>query len=202
MATLFSLISCLDYLERAYVRGAVQEEAYTPACTRLLAQYKTVIKLITDADKPAPFRFADVGAFMRHYDVRGRTRLTQMDYPAAAHRLSLGVPATVEHASGDAPNATQAQVVAETTQYFITLMDALKLKMRAKDQLHPLLSDLLTAYTKAGTDTSETRAKLVHWLITLNQLTASEEMSETDAREMLFDIEYAYSMWFQSLQGT
>ncbi|WFC93619.1 Vacuolar protein-sorting-associated protein 28 [Malassezia brasiliensis] len=193
MATLFSLISCLDYLERAYVRGAVQEEAYTPACTRLLAQYKTVIKLITDADKPAPFRFADVGAFMRYYD---------MDYPAAAHRLALGVPATVEHASGDAPSATQAQLVAETTQYFITLMDALKLKMRAKDQLHPLLSDLLTAYTKAGADTSETRAKLVHWLITLNQLSASEEMSETDAREMLFDIEHAYSTWFQSLQGT
>lgn len=26
MATLFSLISCLDYLERAYVRGAVGED--------------------------------------------------------------------------------------------------------------------------------------------------------------------------------
>lgn len=26
MATLFSLISCLDYLERAYVRGAIGED--------------------------------------------------------------------------------------------------------------------------------------------------------------------------------
>lgn len=122
-----------------------------------------------------------------------------MDYPAAAHRLALGVPATVEHASRATNPAAYAQLVAETTQHFITLMDALKLKMRAKDQLHPLLSDVLSAYTKVGSETGEARPKLLHWLITLNQLSASEEVSEAEAREMLFDVEHAYTTWFQSL---
>ncbi|WFD38306.1 Vacuolar protein-sorting-associated protein 28 [Malassezia japonica] len=194
MATLFSLISCLDFLERAYVRGAIGEDEYTPACARLLGQYKTVIKLITDPTKPAPFRFDNIEAFMAYYD---------MDYPAAAHRLQLGVPATVEHASESKPHAAvHAQLVAETTQNFITLMDALKLKMRAKDQLHPLLSDLLSAYTKVGAADGEAREKLLAWLITLNKLSASEEVDETAAREMLFDIEHAYTTWFKSLQGS
>ena len=89
-----------------------------------------------------------------------------MDYPAAAHRLQLGVPATVEHASESKPHAAvHAQLVAETTQNFITLMDALKLKMRAKDQLHPLLSDLLSAYTKVGAADGEAREKLLAWYV-------------------------------------
>ncbi|WFC98573.1 Vacuolar protein-sorting-associated protein 28 [Malassezia yamatoensis] len=202
MATLYSVILNLDYLERAYVRGSVHDEEYTPACTRLLGQYKTVIKLVMDPSKPEPFRFGNLEAFMKSYDVC-TDRLIQMDFPAAVHRLQLGVPATVEHASGcDRKAATQAKLIAETTQNFITLMDALKLRMRAKDQLHPLLGDLLAAYGKIESDSGETRAKLVHWLILLNRLTASEELDDADAREMLFDVEHAYNTWFKSLQNT
>ena len=86
MATLFSLISCLDYLERAYVRGAVREEEYTPACARLLGQYKTVMKLISDPSTPEHFRFGDVGAFMAYYDVRAA--LTQ---PRLSTAWSTGI---------------------------------------------------------------------------------------------------------------
>lgn len=39
--------------------------------------------------------------------------MPQMDYPAALHRIQLGLPATVEHASG---GTETAQAVAETTQ--------------------------------------------------------------------------------------
>ena len=52
MATLFSLITCLDYLERAYVRGAVHEEAYATHCSRLLGQYKTVTVSYTHLTLP------------------------------------------------------------------------------------------------------------------------------------------------------
>lgn len=38
-----------------------------------------------------------------------------MDHPAALHRLQVGVPATVEHASGEG-NAETSKAVAETTQ--------------------------------------------------------------------------------------
>ena len=88
MATLYSLITCLDYLERAYVRGAVPDDAYATQCSRLLGQYKTVIKLVTDPTQPPPYVFRDVHDFMRYF---------HMDHPAAVHRLVLGIPATVEH---------------------------------------------------------------------------------------------------------
>ena len=47
-----------------------------------------------------------------------------MDHPAAAHRLLIGVPATVEHASSAANSdaAGRAKWVAELTQAWITLM--------------------------------------------------------------------------------
>lgn len=137
------------------------------------------------------------------------SRADQMDCPAAAHRLALGIPATVEHGhAAHGSSAVQAHVVAETTQSFITLMDALKLKMHAKDQLHPLLSDVLTAYTKARGQDGVHRERLLQWLIKLNALHASDELDEGAAREvrarayqMLFDSEQAYTAWFKSLEA-
>lgn len=92
-----------------------------------------------------------------------------MHHPAAAHRLSIGVPATIEHASASGAGSNgsaqeRAKSVAETTQGFITFMDALKLKLRAKDELHPLLSDLMAAYSRTGGGAGEeVRGKLLGW---------------------------------------
>jgi len=92
-----------------------------------------------------------------------------MDHPAASHRLSIGVPATVEHASSSNPSQSgseRAKKVAECTQSFITFMDALKLRLRAKDQLHPLLSEVISGWDKSGGasgDGGEGRGKLLGW---------------------------------------
>lgn len=105
-----------------------------------------------------------------------------MDCTAAAHRIEVGVPATVEHSSEEGVEA--AKWVAETTQVrtllrfsdvlltssaeqnFITFMDALKLKLRAKDQLHPLLTDLMSGYTRFKASSEwEGRPKILHWCV-------------------------------------
>ncbi|KZO92850.1 vacuolar protein sorting-associated protein 28 [Calocera viscosa TUFC12733] len=186
MATLFGIIVALDYLERAYVRDSITAAQYTPACTRLLAQYKTMLKLV-------PEEVPSLEAFMRRYN---------MDAPAAAHRLSLGIPATVEHASSSSDSSDSPQRVAETTQNFITFMDALRLEMRAKDQLHPLLTELMDGYSKfKGSAGWEGRSKIVGWLITLNGMKASESLSDEQVRQLLFDIERAYNEFFRSLSG-
>ncbi|PWN93432.1 ESCRT-1 complex, Vps28 subunit [Acaromyces ingoldii] len=239
LATLFGIIVSLDALERAYVREAVSEAQYEPACTRLLAQYKTIAKLVgmagelggdagqartastattaaaaaavnmpTTTTRDGLPTFRDVSDFIKTY---------HMDHQAAAYRLRVGVPATVEHASSQSTQSSseRAKWVAETTQGFITFMDALKLKLRAKDQLHPLLSDLMSSYSRfapttsaaggsngaAGDAMGEGRAKVLHWLITLNQMKASDEVDDDQARQMLFDVEGAYSAWFRSLQA-
>jgi len=124
----------------------------------------------------------------------------RMDHPAALHRLKVGVPATVEHSSEAGPET--GKWVAETTQSFITFMDALRLKMRAKDQLHPILQELMGNLARfKGSKDWEGRGRLVSWLITLNGMKASEELSEEQSRQLLFDVDFAYAEFFRSLSG-
>ncbi|WVR08552.1 hypothetical protein IAU60_005607 [Kwoniella sp. DSM 27419] len=187
LATLYSIIVSLDYLERAYVRDSVTGKDYAPACIKLLAQYKSLMKLVGE----------DVGGvelFMKRF---------KMDHPAALHRLTIGVPATVEHSSEAADGGADAgKWVAETTQSFITFMDALKLNLRAKDQLHPFLTELMSGYSRfKGSGEWEGRGKILHWLITLNAMKASDEITEEQSRQMLFDIENAYNEFFRSLSS-
>lgn len=115
-------------------------------------------------------------------------------------------------------------------------MDALKLNLRAKDQLHPLLTEVMSGYAKfKGSAEWEGRAKIIHWcvmrvmrwcsrcvhllfgafplssfpvprltslrLITLNAMKASDEITEEQSRQMLFDIENAYNEFFRSLSS-
>jgi ESCRT-I complex subunit VPS28 len=108
-----------------------------------------------------------------------------MDHPAALHRINVGVPATVEHSSEAGPET--GKWVAETTQVsirkpvrlsidcsqfasfiqsFITFMDALRLKMYAKDQLHPILQQLMTGYARfKGSKDWEGRSRMVSWCV-------------------------------------
>ena len=71
-------------------------------------------------------------------------------------------------------------------QNFITFMDALKLKLRAKDQLHPLLTELMQSYARFSRSNEWSgRPKILHWLIELNQLKgASDEISDEQARQV------------------
>jgi len=143
-----------------------------------------MLKLV-GADVPS------IEEFMRRY---------RMDHPAALHRLQVGVPATVEHSSEAGPET--GKWVAETTQSFITFMDALKLRLRAKDQLHPILQELVTGFARfKGSKDWEGRSRMVSWLITLNGMKASEEITEEQSRQLLFDVDHAYAEFFRSLSG-
>ena len=46
-------------------------------------------------------------------------------------------------------------------------MDALKLNLRAKDQLHPFLTELMSGYSRfKGSQEWEGRGKILHWWVT------------------------------------
>ncbi|PLW19842.1 hypothetical protein PCASD_17222 [Puccinia coronata f. sp. avenae] len=194
-ATLYSIILSLEYLERAYVRDSITQAQYValrklrlshitsppflwlvaqiaaPPCGRLLGHFKTLLNLVGGD-------LQWVQNFM-------------MEYRAAANRIRVGVPATVEHSSEESNESSKAsRGVAETTQNFITFMDALKLKMRAKDQLHPLLSELMVGYSKFPKSQEwEGRPKILHWLITLNSMRASDEITDEQSRQVSFLIQ-------------
>lgn len=114
------------------------------------------------------------------------------------------MPATVEQATHSAPAATMGPAAAgpaggasgglilTATENFITFLDALKLNMISKDALHPLLSEVIQSVNKVTDGDFENRGKIIQWLITLNQMRATEELNEDQVRELSFDIEQAY----------
>ena len=89
-------------------------------------------------------------------------------------------------------------------QHFITLMDSIKLNLMAVDQLHPLLSDLMACLNRmqAALPTAfQGRDRIREWLIVLNRMKASDELSETQVRQLLFDLENAHGEFYRSLGG-
>lgn len=63
-------------------------------------------------------------------------------------------------------------------------MDALKLNYKSKDQLHPLLSELMVSLNTSMPKDFEGRAKIVQWLITLNQMRAAEDVTDDQSRQV------------------
>ena len=123
---------------------------------------------------------------------------TQLEVPRATERIRVGMPSTAVTASSGAVPApaaagnTSGTLILEATQDFITFLDALRLGLLAKDQLHPLLTDVIQSVNKVTDRDFENRGKIVQWLITLNQMKATEELSEEQARELELDINSAY----------
>ncbi|KAI9595932.1 VPS28 protein-domain-containing protein [Syncephalis fuscata] len=118
-----------------------------------------------------------------------------LDCPAAVHRLLVtGVPATVEHAAARGPGSDNTpRQVAEATKDFITLSDALKMDLRAADNLHPLLGDLMQSLNNTSALTSE--------LINLNQMKAKDELDEEQMRQLAFDVDNAFTEFYRSLSS-
>ena len=84
-------------------------------------------------------------------------------------------------------------LILAATENFITFLDALRLNMVSKSALHPLLSDVIQSVNKVTDQDFEHRGKIIQWLITLNQMKTSEELSEEQARDLAFDMEQAYN---------
>ncbi|CAJ0755229.1 10316_t:CDS:2 [Entrophospora sp. SA101] len=160
LSDLYAIIVTMEHLEKAYIRDLIPHTEYTPACGKLIAQYKTAVNLVNDS-------VPDVEKFMKEY---------KLECPAAVNRFKIGVPATVEHSTGAGHDpSNSAQNVAETVQNFITVMDVLKLRIRAVDEIHPLLSNLMQSLNKMTSlpPEFEGKAKIRNWLITLNGMKAN-----------------------------
>ena len=213
LAEIFSIIITLDELEKAFLKDAIPEAEYTEICERSLKQYKSIL-----ADEAVARAFVGLEEFKAEWDVSlhlpgtpGNVKVSdegkhkdrsdsvpQLEVPRATERIRVGMPSTaVTASSGSAPapaatGNTSGALILEATQDFITFLDALRLGLLAKDQLHPLLTDVIQSVNKVTDRDFENRGKIVNWLITLNQMKATEELSEAQARELELDINSAY----------
>ncbi|ORY57193.1 ESCRT-1 complex, Vps28 subunit [Pseudomassariella vexata] len=184
LAEIFSIIVTLDELEKAFLKDAIPEADYTEICERSLKQYKSIL-----ADETVANTFVGLEEFKAEWD---------LEVPRATERLKVGMPSTAVNASTGAAAAPAAStsnksgaLILEATTDFITFLDALRLGMLAKDQLHPLLTDVIQSVNKVTDRDFENRGKIVQWLITLNQMKATQELSEHQQRELELDINSA-----------
>ncbi|EEU48162.1 uncharacterized protein NECHADRAFT_75461 [Fusarium vanettenii 77-13-4] len=192
LAELFSIIVTLDELEKAFLKDAIPEAEYTEICERSLRQYKALL-----ADETIANEFQGLEEFKAKWD---------LEAPRATERIRVGMPSTTIDASSSAPalaptaaNNTSGVLILEATQEFITFLDAVKLGLLSKDQLHPLLSDVIQSVNRVTDKDFENRGKIVQWLITLNQMKATDELSEHQARELELDIQQAYQGFRRTL---
>jgi len=187
LADLFSIIVAIEHVETAYVRDVLSEKDYSKTCSKLIAQFKTLHEAVADT-------VPDIEAFMKEY---------HMTCKYAANRIKLGVPATVYHGSGgDAGEKGQELKIFHAVQAFITTMDTLKLDMKAVDELHPQLTELVESLNKVTTlpPDHESKAKVKDWLVRLNKMKAHDELSVDDARQMAFDLDNAYNAFHRFVQ--
>ena len=173
-ANVFSLIRTIEALEKAYIKDAVTPDQYTTSCSILLDQYNAAFKLIRES-------FDSVEKFTERY---------MLHCPAAMERIKEGRPITVRDNRGNISKA-----IAETVSLFITVMDRLRLEIRAMDELHPDVKELFETMDRMSAlpVSFEGKKKVKKWLDELHAMQASDELSEEQSRQMLFDFESAYN---------
>lgn len=187
LADLYAILKATEHLEVSYSRDAISKEAYTEACSKLLIQYKGAKQALQH--DPTLNTIED---FIRCY---------KAECPRAIKRLIHdGVPATHMHTDHSAASKTGA-VVAEAVQQFITVMDQLKLGYKAVDELTPGFLDLLASLNRTPglADDFEPKLKVHHWVTVLQEMNASDEISDDQARQMALDIDTSYNTYFHSL---
>ncbi|CAH8497039.1 unnamed protein product [Dicrocoelium dendriticum] len=148
---------------------------YTAACSRLLVQYKAAFKQIQGQE------FPNVESFMRKY---------KMDCPAALERIKEGRPITIKD---DKMNVSKA--IADYVSLSITLMDKLRLNIQAVDEIYPDMKEFYDVMCRLSIlpPDFEGKDKMKAWIDKLDQMKASDVLSETDSRQLVFDVESSYN---------
>ncbi len=182
-ANVFSLVQTIEALEKAYIKDSVTPDQYTTSCNILLDQFNAAFKLVKDT-------FPDVKAFADKY---------MLHCPAAMERIKVGRPITVRDNRGNI-----SKTIAETVSLFITVMDRLRLDIRAMDELYPDIKELFEIMNRMSAlpPTFEGTTKVQKWLDELQVMQASDELSEDQSRQMLFDFESAYNDFNRFLSQT
>lgn len=184
MADLYALINTLQNLEKAYIWDCITPQEYTAACSKYLVQYKVAFKQVQTDEFPT------IDSFVKKF---------RLDCPAALERIKEDRPITIKDDKGNT-----SKCIADIVSLFITLMDKLRLEIKAMDELHPELRDLVDTMNRLSLipESFEGKDKVSNWLSTLNAMQASDELTEAQIRQLLFDLETSYAAFNNLLHTT
>ena len=175
MADLYAVMNTLQCLEKAYIKDCVTAKEYTAACSKLLVQFKAAFKQVQGDEFPT------IETFIKRF---------KLDCPAAMERIREDRPITIRDDKGNT-----SKCIADIVSLFITIMDKLRLDIRANDELQPELRDLADTMARLSLVPNgfEGKEKVDQWLRTLSTMQASDELGESQVRQLLFDLETAYN---------
>lgn len=215
LSEIYSIIITLDSIEKSFLKDNINSTQYTNIVNKLLKQYNVYL----NNDKIME-TFVNLETFVKRFEIVASNAII---------RLNKGIPMTLEHGISDDKedggdldkvsnedetdkneiisgigkkknSGINGKYIAEATGNFITLIDALKLNYRAKDQLHPLLADLLLSINKLNVQNLPHRQKLVEWIIKLNKLKVDDVLSDNEIRELIYDLEMSYKSFYTLLE--
>ena len=174
LAELFAVLTTLQCLEKAYIKDCVPVKEYNSQCSKLLVQYKAAFKQVKDDEYP------DVETFCRKY---------RLDVPAALERIREDRPITIKDDKGNTN-----KLIFSSTSLFITIMDKLRMDIKSTDELYQDVKELSESLNSMSTlpPNWEGRIKIDQWLKTLSQMEASEELNESQVRQMIFDLQTSF----------
>lgn len=170
----YSIVKTIQTLEKAYSKDFIKPEQYTPACSRLLSQFKVAFRLVQH-------EFTDLKAFVDRYRLH--------DCQAAVDRITEDRPITIKDDEGN-----RHKLIMDITSLFLTLDDNIQLNMTNVEQLMPNLKPLVLSLNRLSILPAnyEGKKKVTEWLNKLKGMNISDELGESDARQMSFDIRAAF----------
>ncbi|KAI0213874.1 Vacuolar protein sorting-associated protein 28-like [Lamellibrachia satsuma] len=174
LAELYAIINTLQYLEKAYIKDSVTPKEYTAHCSKLLVQYKAAFQQVQGNEYPTLESFVTKN---------------KLNCPAAMERIKEGRPITIRDDKGNT-----SKCIADIVSLFITVMDKLRLDIKAMDEIHPDLRELMDTMNRLSIlpEDFEGKTKVKSWLATLGAMQASDELSESQVRQLIFDLESSY----------
>ncbi|XP_037271307.1 vacuolar protein sorting 28 [Rhipicephalus microplus] len=184
MADLYAVINTLQCLEKAYIKDCVTPKEYTAACSKLLVQYKAAFKQVQGPE------FSTVEAFMAAF---------RLDCPAAMERIREDRPITIKDDKGNT-----SKCIADIVSLFITIIDKLRLEIKSMDELQPDLRELSETMSRLSLIPAnfEGKAKVDEWLQTMSLMAASDELNESQVRQLIFDLESSYNAFNRILHNS
>ncbi|XP_011793411.1 PREDICTED: vacuolar protein sorting-associated protein 28 homolog isoform X3 [Colobus angolensis palliatus] len=125
-------------------------------------------------------------------------RKFRLDCPLAMERIKEDRPITIKDDKGNLNRC-----IADVVSLFITVMDKLRLEIRAMDEIQPDLRELMETMHRMShlPPDFEGRQTVSQWLQTLSGMSASDELDDSQVRQMLFDLESAYNAFNRFLHA-
>jgi len=188
MADLFSIITAVEHLETAWRRNFIEDEDYESECWKLINRFKATKDVVKEF-------VPDIRRFIEEYNMGANSAITRL--------LETPIPGTVVFGEGAAVQRTQGESarVGKAVHCFISATDNLRLNFTAVDEVQPHLLDILEHLNKLSflPPDFEGKVKLKAWLTKFSSMKASENLSDEDVRQLLFDLESSYSNFHRLL---